>query len=541
MIGSKPKINLVLLTAILVMAFGLPVCLHGQEASGQAEATTGPREEIRPLPPLPLDHLEKAVSDQLQERRAQFDAIINNPATDPVQQADAHGDLGMMYQAYELFEAAEICYRNALTLDPENYHWNYSLAYLLQRNGDFDEAVIHYQKALDAHQDPQQEYLVNIRLGECLLGSNKAGQARQAFERAHQLSPTDPVALARLGETAFKEKKYEDAVEYLENALKQQPEADKLHYTLAMAYRALRKMKEARKHLALRGKVGLQPPDPLLKALNDFVAGSRIHVLNARMAFGAERYEDAAELFQKAVDAQPEDASCRVNLGVTLSKLGKHDEAIKQLEKALELQPDNFSAHFNIGSLLLFEGQHEKAIEHLQFVVDKDPKDATANLLLANALMKSRRLVEAGRYYNRALEIDSRLTDAWLELGYVLDMLNQPGEAVALLEKAHSEMPSDGPIAQALARELAMSSDYGYRDGKRALALALAVYRSRKDYETAKTLAMAYAELNLCDKAVFWMKKSIQMATKAGMNIEIIRTLFRNLEHFSGIRPCRIP
>jgi Flp pilus assembly protein TadD len=50
---------------------------------------------------------------------------------------------------------------------------------------------------------------------------------------------------------------------------------------------------------------------------------------------------EAIELFQKAVDAEANDAQLRVRLARVLNKAGKIDEARSELEKARVLDPKN--------------------------------------------------------------------------------------------------------------------------------------------------------------------------------------------------------
>jgi len=70
------------------------------------------------------------------------------------------------------------------------------------------------------------------------------------------------VELARLGELAVVEKQYQTAVYFLTLALQRLPDANRLHYSLGLAYRGLGDKEKARAHLAKRGSVGVKTPDP---------------------------------------------------------------------------------------------------------------------------------------------------------------------------------------------------------------------------------------------------------------------------------------
>lgn len=537
------SISFLLITFVVFVTFwGVPWALPGQETPREKKASEGTAEEgLKPIPDPPLDHLEKAVSDQLREGRRMVDAVSGNSAASRQERAQAYGKLGQLYHAYELNEAAEACYRNALVLDPSYLEWTYSLGYLLQSTGRFPEALQLYQQMKIERQNPQLAYLVHIRMGECYRSLNQPEQAKPAFEAAYQLNPEGPAVLARLGEIALDEKRYDLAIKYLVSALKKKPEANKLHYPLGMAYRGKGDMEQARYHLSKYGMVGVQPPDPVKTHLAKLVTGYWTHILAGKLAFSAGRYTEAAEAFQKAVEAEPKKAGAKVNLGTALAQLNKHEEAIAQFQAAVELAPDNVTAHFNLGMLNINSGNYGEAIKHLQVVVKKEPKDSQAHLILANAFKKEQQFEKAIEHYKAALSIDHALIWGWVDLSSSLCSLGQHAEALRVLEDAHSRIPYDGPIAHALARLWVTTPDLEKRQGQKALDLALKVYRALEDFVHAKTVAMAYAQLNKCSKAVEWMEKAIELASKSSQDAAVLKNLKSNLEYFKTQRPCRVP
>ena len=533
---------LLIIFVVFVTFWGVPWALAGQETHREKKASGSTAEEgLKPIPPPPLDHLEKAVSDQLREGRRMVDAVSGNSAASRQERAQAYGNLGQLYHAYELYEAAEACYRNALVLDPSYLEWTYSLGYLLQSTGRFPEALQFYQQMKIERQTPQLAYLVHIRMGECYRSLNQPEQAKPAFEAAYQLNPEGPAVLARLGEIALDEKRFDLAIKYLVSALKKKPEANKLHYPLGMAYRGKGDMEQARFHISKYGMVGVQPPDPVKIHLAKLVTGYWTHILAGKLAFSAGRYTEAAEAFQKAVEAEPKKVGAKVNLGSALAQLNKYEEAITQFQAAVELAPDNVTAHFNLGMLHINSNNCGEAIKHLQVVVKKAPKDSQAHLILANAFKKEQQFEKAIEHYETALSLDPGLIWGWVDMSSALSSVGQHNEALKVLEEAHSRIPFDGPIAHALARLLVITPDLGQRQGQRALELALRVYRALEDFAHAKTVAMAYAELNRCGKAIEWMERAIELASKSSQGTEVLKNLKSNLEYFKTNRPCRVP
>jgi tetratricopeptide (TPR) repeat protein len=531
--------SLILIIFVLsIIIFGIPRALAGQETP-----QSGKKAEVHlePVPYPQLDHLEKAVSDQLREGRRMVDAVSGDSSASRQQRAKAYGELGQLYHAYELNEAAEACYRNALVLDPAHLEWTYSLGYLLQSTGRFSAALQFYQQMKIDPQNPQMAYLVHIRIGECYRKLNQPDQAKSAFEAAYQLNPEGPAVLARLGEIALDEKHFDLAIKYFTSALEKQPDANRLYYSLGMAYRGKGDMEKARFHLSQYGMVGVQPPDPVKTHLEKLVTGFWTHILAGKLAFSAGRYKEAAQAFEKAIKVNPENAGARVNLAAALGQLQKYKQAITQLQEAIRLAPENVTAHFNLGSLQANFGDYKEAIKHFQFVVKKNPKDSQAHLALANGFLKEQQFENAIHHYKAALSVDPGLTWGWVELSSALSSTGQHVEALKVLEEAHSRLPYDGPVTHALARLLATTPELGQRQGQRALELALKVYQALENIEHARTVAFAYAELNQCDKAVEWMEKAIELATKSSLGTTVLNNLKSNLEYFKTNRPCRVP
>ena len=114
-----------IISVVSVTVFVGPSLSYARETPGGDKKVpkTDTKDGLIPVPDPLLDRLEKAVIQQLIERRKAFDALAKKPGISRVQLATAYGELGQLYHAYEFTEAAEACYRNALVLDPSNLEW----------------------------------------------------------------------------------------------------------------------------------------------------------------------------------------------------------------------------------------------------------------------------------------------------------------------------------------------------------------------------------------------------------------------------------
>jgi tetratricopeptide (TPR) repeat protein len=493
--------------------------------------------ELVPIPKPDTSQLEPAVAEQLTEMEKLVQEGTSDPRITPEALAGLMGELGELYHAYELDDAAAASYENALRLDPVDYRWPYLKGILEQRAGRLEEAENLYRATLLIR---PESLAARMRLAEVFQAQNRTTEATTLLRLLLERDPAYTAARAALGEIALAQGRPREAVEQLTRVLEEQPGADRFHYPLALAYRALGDVDKAREHLAKRGVVGIKPPDPLLDQVESMKRGERVYLLRGRKAFDAGRYADAADAFGQAVAANPESVPARINLGSALAATGDPAAAREQLEKALELDPKNPTAHFNLGTLLAAAGEDEAAVDHLKTAATANPGDPGPPLEAAKVLRRLGRLDEALIAYQRAATAAPANEQARLGWAAVLVELGRFDEARDQLVETHRDLPDAGLVAHALARLLAAVPDPELRDGEAALELALRVYGARATARHAETVALALAELGRCEEAAEWQEKVLQAAEEGGA--ETLAAQARGpLDRYRQGPPCRPP
>ena len=345
-----------------------------------------------------LTNLEESVRNQITELQNSLAATAKNPAQSETALSEAYGKLGQVYHAYSLISSAHDCYLNASILAPKDFRWTYLVAKLDQQQGRFEDAIRRYRVARTLRPD---YVAVPVNLGNIFLELNRLEEARASFKEALEIDKTNPAAHYGLGQVALSSRSYAEAIQHFEQTLAQVPSANRVHYSLAMAYRGLGDVEKVKAHLAQQGSVGVRVSDPLVDSLQDLIEGVRVHLARGKLAVEARQFAQAAVEFGKAVAASPGNVAARINLGVTLSQLGDAQGAAKQFEEAIRLEPQSLNAHYNLAILLAGQNQHEMAIAHLQFALAVDPNDASVGSLLASELVKAGRCREASQMQRR--------------------------------------------------------------------------------------------------------------------------------------------
>ena len=533
--GGRRRASLCFLLAIALA--GVVPAAGYEDLAGGGIASQGRTADLVPVPVPELADVDRVVADQLAEARRAFEGEVSRPGQSDEGRAESYGVLGQLYHAYELLDAARASYLNAVALAPADARWRHLLADVLRRQGLADAAA---EQSLAASTLDPLGLAAMVRLGEVRLEVGRLDEAEEAFRAAVDVSPAAPSALAGLGQVALARRDYRRAATYLEAALRAVPGANRLHYSLAMAYRGMGELELAERHLELRGTVGLRPPDPLVDQLEEMRVGERVHLVRGRVAFSAGRFEEAAALFGTAVRAEPASVRARVNLGAVLARTGDLDGAVEQLVAALELAPGHAAASFNLGSLLLEAGRPGEAVGHLHNALRDQPEDAEGRLLLARALAESGEDEASLEHYQRAAALDPGSEAAVLGGAAAVVRLGRYGLARSVLEAGHRRLPESVAVAFALGRILAACPDLGLRDGARALGLAVEAYEAAATPRHAQLVAQALAELGRCEEAVSWQRQVVEAALAAG-EPEVAGRLTADLEHYRSSRPCRPP
>jgi tetratricopeptide (TPR) repeat protein len=491
---------------------------------------------LEPVPYPEIVELEDQVRAQLGDARKALEERLAAGAEDR-ELARLFGETGMLYHAYELHEAASACYRNASRLAPDDFRWVYYLGQVSLRTGQPERARAELERALEIRPD---ELPALIRLARVELARNRPDRAETLFRHALEIDANSAAALLGLGKIALAKRDFESAVRHLEAARTLAPQATKIHYPLALAYRGLGRLEMASTLLDQLGDVPAPLDDPWMRQIGALVGGMRVHQIQGTLHFQEGQYELALAEFKRAVEEAPDEPLVRTNLALTLIQLGDPDGAEREFEHALSLDSSDAFAHYNLGTLLLDSGRYEAAVGHFEAAIERDAGQLRAHFNLGKALERLGRHEAALPHYRRVVEDDPGNAAARVTEARALAALGRWAEAHRRLEEALAAGPEDLSIRNDLARLLAAAPDGEIRDGRRALELAQVLATPQMTLEHVETLAMVAAENGMFEKAVELQRRAVESA-RNGDREELMQGLLRNLDRYRGGQACRDP
>lgn len=185
------------------------------------------------------------------------------------------------------------------------------------------------------------------------MAAHRAGRLDRAEQLYRQVLRADAAsfpALHMLGFLKAQQGKYDDAITFLNKAVRK------------------------------------NPTDPAALA----------HYAHALMA--AQRFDEALAAYDRLLAVQPAHFEAHYNRGVILSQQRAYEEALAALDRALKLQPNVAAVHFNRGVVLAELERHREALESYDRVLALDPSYAPA---IANRTMVALSLCD----WDRAAQI----------------------------------------------------------------------------------------------------------------------------------------
>jgi tetratricopeptide (TPR) repeat protein len=178
-----------------------------------------------------------------------------------------------------------------------------------------------------------------------------------------------------------------------------------------------------------------------------------------QMYYEDDRFDEAREAFQQAVDADFTDPDALRGLAMSLQMLGDSDGASYHYLMALAYLPGDFESRINLGIVYYNQGRVADAIEQLEQARSAEPDYYYTHYLLGRVLHDAAEFESAEAALQRAIELNPDHEDSHLRLGELQEARGQTQEAVASYRRAVELSPDDPYVQSALADALTEVQD----------------------------------------------------------------------------------
>ncbi len=482
------------------------------------------------------------------------------------------GDSGSAAAHYGLGRAAALAgddksavgrFEKALQLEPEATAAHYQLAQAYRRLGDDDLARQHL--AARGQQEPRFADPLGSRVSR--LTKTTAFEVVLGMASEKEFSERDFLgfALSQLGQAPGIIDQLRAGLKAIEATTDNAPQRARVAYVLGgLLINAGRDDEGIR---AFEGAIGLDPSmiDPRVKLGNAHARAGRL--VEARRQYSAVltrdpensaallkraaikmdqgEFESAIGDLERLLEVDSEGTEAYLRLGAALARNGQTTAALERFRAALELdlEPrERTEVHYFSADLLRQDGRDQEAAEEYRQALVADDSFVPALSSLARLLATGGQMSAAIDLYERWIEVEPEEVAPRLAQATAMILSDRFADATTTLEAGLQALPQEIQLKDVLARHLAACPDLAQRDGERALDLALAVYKEVPTFESAESVAMAYAATGQFAAAVKWQQQIFDEASANDQADPLgVDRLRQNLDLYKAGEPCCAP
>jgi choline-sulfatase len=154
-----------------------------------------------------------------------------------------------------------------------------------------------------------------------------------------------------------------------------------------------------------------------------------------------DEYPAAAQALESALREEPRMSQARLMLGTAYSELGRTRDAKAQFDLVLKDDPQSVQGLIGMANLLVEEGRTDDVIALCKRTLSLDERNAQAHTLLGEVYAARKKPAEALPHFEKAVEIQPKLTRNRLNLAGALTEVAQYGRAETLLKDIIEDYP----------------------------------------------------------------------------------------------------
>ena len=278
----------------------------------------------------------------------------------------------------------------------------------------FEEIIDHfighneYKKALRGLEMALTQHPGNANLlllkADLYLSTGKLSKSLECLTLVEQIEPYNSEVFVLKANVYSQQRKFEEAIYFLKQAIKFAEEEDKveLYIDLAVEYENAEKYLKAIS--CLRHALELSPENE-----------TAMYEISYCFEISGKNTE-AIEFYRAFIDEQPYSYLAWHNLGTALIKDGKLIEAVDAFDYCLAIKDDFSTAHFNKATVLMMDEKFHEAINHFTETIIRDEALPLTFLYLGECYEKTNELVLAEQNYLRAIELDEEFAESYVAM-----------------------------------------------------------------------------------------------------------------------------
>jgi tetratricopeptide (TPR) repeat protein len=240
-------------------------------------------------------------------------------------QHEAYYNLGNALSYQGNYDEAIACWQRAIDLKHDLAEAHQNQAEVFQKLGEFEKAIPCYLKAVGIFPDWTEGY---YNLGLCFYRQDKLDEAVVCFQQAIQIQPDFAPACGDLGYALLKQGKLDEAVACFRKAIQIQPIFAQAYCQWSDTLAKQGKSKEA-----ILSNAGL------LKTLHSQAESAELYYYLGKALAAGSQFGEASACFQKAREINPDLASAISDFIASIHRQGERDETAAGFPEGVPVHP----------------------------------------------------------------------------------------------------------------------------------------------------------------------------------------------------------
>ncbi|MGH8124042.1 MAG: tetratricopeptide repeat protein [Rudaea sp.] len=468
---------------------------------------------LQTVPTPDTSKLAPETAKHLAAERAGFDQLRAGAVGPPL--AQIYANIGALYVRNGFDDAAAVAFYDASQISPHDARWLYLRGVIARRLKRDDDARADFQAALE---HDKVYFPIRCRLADTLTDLGDLAGARKLLEDTAREYAQQPVVFAMLGQLALRQKRYGDAVDNINSALKLDPKANELYRHLAAAYAGQGNAKAAEDARAKVGNVTVTLDDPLVAGLYAIappqVSGTPIEQAQTLARQG--RIGAARERLADILKTDPGDADALALSARIEASMGNTAIAQAEIETALQAKPDSATVNLSSGIVAEHMGDDAKAYDAYRRAQHLDAKYADSYLLLGNAEMRRSHYAQAAEQYRKLATLQADNATAYAHLVAAQVAQGKCADALQTINGALAKRAKDGELMQIFVRVASTCPAASPQERDVALDYGQLLYKQSPGAGNSSALALAMAAHGKFKEAQEYQAEAIFDAVRAG-------------------------
>ena len=405
----------------------------------------------------PEERFQSAKTFRLQGELAAAGYDFAQLFNDKTYYVKAYENAGDIYKTLNDEYDALNCYREVLRAEPKNASVHFKYALILEDANNFEAAG--------------EEYNLALKYGE--NNPELLDKLEQLWLNRSLNNPNDPQALINLGTVLQKKGDFENA---------------QIQYKKA------------------------QVLDP-----NDQTVSLNL----ASLYIQGNHYGEAIKIYDEILSKKPNNIEILTYKADAYEKLKDYKNAVKIHEQILALDPNNKASTLAIDDIVTNNYQGNDLYSYLKNQADKKPQDFRSQYEYAYQMHKAGKLEPAIEYYKRALQVNDKSVDSYINLSQIYLSKNDIKSAREYIEKGLKISPNEKTLLSFKDNVIKADSTELYNKGvklfhekkyKEALEAYLQIPFETPELNEA--IASCYIELEDYNSAISKYKKILEKDDK---------------------------